>query len=181
MSNKKLGYITLRGDVNESFDKQNDKQNSKVLFCTVRQPLSNIFQCTAFKKHSAYLISQNQENLRFFKMFMFLPSALDRKEEIQQYNDNVNLHPIDVSYEQLKQINNNKDFDSSELENTALRKDIVNIFYTIMKEIAGISNHNLVRNSNAYMFQGGKIDPEFPFSWIDNSYQEDQEKFQLGY
>ena len=114
-------------------------------------------------------------------MFMFLPSTLDRKEEIQQYNDNVNLRPVDVSYEQLKQMNNNKDIEPSELENSDLRKDIVNVFYNIIKEVAGTPSHNLVRNWNAYMSKGEKIDPEFPFSWIDNSYQEAQEKFQLGY
>ena len=31
------------------------------------------------------------------------------------------------------------------------------------------------------MSQGGSIDPEFPFSWTDNSNQEAQEKFQLRY
>ena len=73
-------------------------------------------------------------------MFMFLPSTLDRKEVIQQYNDNVNLHPVDVSYEELKQMNNNKDINPSELENSALRKDIVKVFYNIMKWVAGTSN-----------------------------------------
>ena len=52
-------------------------------------------------------------------MFMFLPLILDRKENIQQYNDNVNLHLIDVSYEQLKVLNNNKDLDPSDLDNRA--------------------------------------------------------------
>ena len=178
---KKLGYITLRGDANESFYRYGfNKQNSKVLFCTTKQTLPNIFQCTAFKKHSAFLMSQNQENLKFSKMFMFLPSTLDRKEDIQQYNDNVNLHPVDVSYEQLKVLNNNKDFDPSDLDKI-LKKRYCKIFYTIMKEVAGVSNHNLIRNSNAYMSQGGKIDPKFEFSWINNSYQEAQQKFQLGY
>ena len=78
-------------------------------------------------------------------------------------------------------MNNNKDFDPSDLDNSAQRKDIVKIFYTNMKEVTGVSNHNLVKNSNAYMSQGAKIDPEFQFSWIDNSIQEAQEKFQLGY
>ena len=166
---KKLGYITLRGDANESFYRYGfNKQNSKVLFCTTKQTLPNIFQCTAFKKHSAFLMSQNQENLNFSKMFVFA-STLDYKEDIQQYNNNVNLHPVDVSYEQLKVLNNNKDFDPSDLDNSALTKDIVKLFYSIMKEVASVSNHNLVRNSNAYMSQGGKINPEFEFSWIDNS------------
>ena len=56
-------------------------------------------------------MSQNHENLEFLKMFMLLPSSLNRKEDIQQYNNNVNLHPVDVSYEQLKVLNNNKNFD----------------------------------------------------------------------
>ena len=77
-------------------------------------------------------------------------------------------------------MNNNKDLDPSDLDNSAQRKDIVKIFYTFMKEVAGISNDNFVRNSNAYMSQGGKIDPEFQFSCIDNSIQEGQEKFQMG-
>ena len=50
-----------------------------------------------------------------------------------------------------------------------------------MKEVAGVSNHNLVRNPNAYMSTGGAIDPEFKFSCIDNSYEGGQQKFHLGY
>ena len=44
-------------------------------------------------------MNQNQENLNFSKMLMFLPSTLDRKEDIQQHSSNVTLHPIDVSYD----------------------------------------------------------------------------------
>ena len=79
---KKLVYITLRGDLNENFYSYGFcKQNSKVLFCTVRQPLPNIFQCTAFKQHLSFLMSQNQENLKFSKMFMFLPQLLIEKRK----------------------------------------------------------------------------------------------------
>ena len=172
---KKLGHIILRGVQNKDFIAMVlIKRNQK--FCTVKQPLPSIFQCTSFKKHSAFLMSQNQENL----MFMFLLSTLDRKEDIQKYNDHVHLHPVEISYDQLKSINNNKDFDPSHLDNSVLRKDVTKCFYTIMKEIAGISNHNLIRKSNAFMSKGGKIDPEFQFSWIDGSYKKAQEKFQLG-
>ena len=48
-----------------------------------------------------------------------------------------------------------------------------------MKEVAAASNHNLVRNSNAFITNSGKIDPDFEFSWINNSYAESQQKFQL--
>ena len=49
-----------------------------------------------------------------------------------------------------------------------------------MKEAAVASNHNLVRNSNTFLTNGGKIGPEFEFSWVNDSYSEMQQKFQLG-
>ena len=50
-----------------------------------------------------------------------------------------------------------------------------------MKEAAGISNHNFIRNSNTYMSSGRKIDSEIEFSWVDDTYQKNQQRFQLGY
>ena len=50
-----------------------------------------------------------------------------------------------------------------------------------MKEAAGVSNHNLVRNSNGYMSKGDKVDSTVEFSWTGNSYEEAQQQFQLGY
>ena len=143
--------------------------------------MPDVFQCTAFKKHTSYLLSENQEKSEFSKMFMYLPSTLDRKEDIQQYNDNIHLHPIDVSYEQLKVQNGNQDFDPSQLDDSSLRKNLTPIFYNFMKEAAGVSNHNLVRNSNGYMSKGDKVDSTVEFSWTDNSYEEAQQQFQLGY
>ena len=41
---KKLGYIILRGDANETFFSYGfDKERSKVLYCVNKQPLPNIF------------------------------------------------------------------------------------------------------------------------------------------
>ena len=36
-----------------------------------------------------------------------------------------------------------------------------------MKKVAQISIQNLVRNSDAYVSNGGKIDPDNEFSWIE--------------
>ena len=49
-----------------------------------------------------------------------------------------------------------------------------------MKEAADASNHNFVRNYNAFISNDGKIDPDFEFSWINDSYVKSQQKFQLG-
>ena len=59
----------------------------------MKQPLPNIFQGTAFKKHVPFLIdAKGSESLS--KMFFFLPSTTDRKEKINRWVNNVNLHPI---------------------------------------------------------------------------------------
>ena len=50
-----------------------------------------------------------------------------------------------------------------------------------MKKVAELSNQNLVCNSDAYISNGGKIDPDNEFSWIDDSYKQVKEKFQLRY
>ena len=47
----------------------------------MKHPLPNIFHCTAFKKHHGFLLDENQKKADFSKMFLYLPSTLDRKED----------------------------------------------------------------------------------------------------
>ena len=47
--------------------------------------------------------------------------------------------------------------------------------------IAEASNQNLVRNSDAYISNGGKIDPDNECSCIDDSNRQGKDKFQLSY
>ena len=177
---KKFVNIILRGDINETlYSYDHNKEKSKILYCLNKQPLPNIFQCTAFKKHMSYLL--DQKKLQFSKMFMFLSSTLDQKEELNQYLNNVNLHPIDVSYDKLKAYNNHEDFNPPDLDNSSERNKIKKIFYSFMKEATDASNHNLIRNSNAFLSKGGKIVPEFEFSWVNDAFAESQQKYQLGY
>ena len=94
---KKLAHITLRGDVNERFYSNGyNKEKSDLLYCVNRQPLPNIFHCTAFKQHHGFLLDENKKKSEFSKMFLFLPSTLDRKEKFLQWQDHVHLHPVDV-------------------------------------------------------------------------------------
>ena len=52
---KKLAHITLRGNVNERFYfYEYSKERSILLYCVNRQPLPNIFHCTAFKQHDLF-------------------------------------------------------------------------------------------------------------------------------
>ena len=49
------------------------------------------------------------------------------------------------------------------------------------KRLFEISNQNLVQNSDAYISNSGKNDPDNDFSWIDDSYKQGKEKFQLKF
>ena len=97
------------------------------------------------------------------------------------WKDHVHWHPIDVSYEELKKIHNDGDMNPDLLDNKELRRDVTGGYYKMMKKIAQILNQNLVRNSDAYLSGGGKVDPDNEFSWLDDSYKKGKDKFQLGY
>ena len=67
------------------------------------------------------------------------------------------------------------------LDHKELRRDVTGGYNKMMKKIAEISNQNLVRNSDAYLSSRGKVDPGNDFSWVDDSYKQGKERFQLGY
>ena len=90
------------------------------------------------------------------------------------------MHPIDVSYDGLKAINDGE-INPALLDNKELRKEVVVGYYKMMKKTAEVSNQNLVRNFDAYTSNGEKIDPDNEFSWIDDSYKQGKDKFQLSY
>ena len=137
---KKLAHITLRGDVNERFYSNGyNKEKSDLLYCVNRQPLPNIFQCTAFKQHHGFLLDENKKKSEFSKMFLFLPSTLDGEDKFLQWQDHVHLHPVDVTYDELKDdFNNGENFTPDLLDNKDLRKNVTSHFYKYMKRVAEI-------------------------------------------
>ena len=114
-------------------------------------------------------------------MLIYLPSTLDRKEDFLQHKEYVHLHLVDLTYDDLIESTDNKDMNPSLLNSKELRGEVTGVYYKIMKNIADISNQSLVRNSDAYISNGGKVDQENEFSWIDVSYKLTKEKFQLSY
>ena len=106
-----------------------------------------------------------------------MPSTFDKKEDFLQWKDHAHLHPIDVSYDELKTIHNNGKMNPTLLDHKELRKNIREGYYKMMKKIAELSNQNLVRNSDAYISNIRKIDPDYNFSWIDDPYKQGKNKF----
>ena len=141
---KILAHITLRRDEGERFYSYGySKEKNTLLYCTMKHPLPNIFHCTAFKKHHGFILDENKKT-GFSKLFLYLRSTLDRKEEFLQWKDHVHLHPIDMSYEELKKIHNDGDMNPALLDNNELRRDVTDGYYKMMKKIAEISNQNLL-------------------------------------
>ena len=117
---KNLGYVTLRGDLQERpFTYGYEKEKSSMFFSSMKTELPNIFRCTAtaFKKHFSYLLDQNQNHRKSSGMFLYLPSTLDRKEDFLKYKDHVHLHPVDLSIDDLKEITGYEEINPVLLEN----------------------------------------------------------------
>ena len=94
----RLKYIVLRGDVGECFFSYGgDEQKSTVLYSVSKERIPNAFVSTYFKKHFREIIDERRHNEEFSVLFYYLPSVTDRKEEINQFRDNVNLNPIDCT------------------------------------------------------------------------------------
>ena len=71
---KMLGHITLRGDHGERYYSYGySKEKNSVLYCSVKDPLPNIFHCTAFKKHHGLLLDGNLKKCLFLDCFSISP------------------------------------------------------------------------------------------------------------
>ena len=160
---KKLAYITLRF-YNYGYFKEKSTFSMKSIAVW-----RNIFHYTAFKKHHGFILDENQKQAKFSNMFLYLPSILDRKEDFLQWKDHVHLHPVDVSYEELKAINNGGDMNPALLDHkeVTIRKEVTGAYYKMMEKITEVSNKNLIRNSDVYISNGGKVDRDNEFSGVE--------------
>ena len=141
-----LGHITLQGDDSERYYSYGFSKEKNILwYCILNDHLPNIFNCTAFKKHHGFILDENQKKVLFSKFCIYLLCALDRKDKFLQWKDHVHLHPIGVSYKDLKLLNDGNDKNTALLDNKTLREDVTPAYYKMMRKIAEVSNQNLIR------------------------------------
>ena len=100
----------------------------------MKKPMPNIFNCTCFKKHVSLLLNENQNQAKFSNLFLYLPSTLDRKEEFMHYKDNVNLHPVNLTFDDIKQAAAESLMDPSMI-NTDARDQVTGGYYKIVKKL----------------------------------------------
>ena len=115
-------------------------------FSNFKHPILNIFQGTAFKKHAKLLI-EKKGTADSSNLFFILFSTTSRKEKINNFFNNVHLHPIDCVYEDfsdyslMKKTFYPQHLDSTLPEDREAAKEIV---FSNFKHMAEFSNSNLI-------------------------------------
>ena len=89
-------FIVLTGDERELFLSYGfDSEKASVLYSSLKQKIPDAFTSTSFKTHYSEIMNERKEKEDFSLLFYYLPSITDRKEEINQHHNNVNLLPVD--------------------------------------------------------------------------------------
>ena len=142
-----VAFIVLRGDERELFLSYGfDTEKSSVLYSSSKQKIPDAFISTSFKKHYSENMNERREKEDFSTLFYYLPFITDRKEDINQRRNNVNLSPVDCSISFIKSFSKNKEkFNPSLLNSTEqdLRRTQVEMLYGAFRQMAEYSNNNL--------------------------------------
>lgn len=81
-----LAYLTVLGDYLEVFfDYGYSKENSKILYSTHKMKVPNSFSTTIFNRHRMQYESRAFSETESSNIFFYLPSTVDRIEEINKY------------------------------------------------------------------------------------------------
>ena len=143
-----LAYLTVRGDFQEQFfDYGYSKDNSKILYSTHKMKVPNSFSSTIFNRHRIQYESGAFVETDFSNIFFFLPSTVDRIEDINKYLGSVNLNAVDIDISEF-----GEKFDPSKLDfNNTEREDIRKSVLKVLRKVADLSNQNLKRNADGYL------------------------------
>ena len=129
-----LAYLTVRNDLYEQFfDYGYSNKNSNILCSTHKMKILNSFSTTIFSRHRIQYESGAFGETDISNIFFFLPSTVDRIEEINKYLGSVNLNAIDINMDDVK---------------TTEREDVRKSVLRVLKEIAEHSSQNPRRNAD---------------------------------
>ena len=151
-----VGYIMIRNQEEEVFLSYGySLEHEATLFCHQKQPIPNIFRGTTFNGHklSNYLESKAvMSNLCFY-----LPSTTDRKENINRFKSMVSLVPVTNTVDEIASFSpdgysfNPKHLDEDGKNLEQARETL----YSFFKNVAKVSNSNLIQNTYALMKKKG--------------------------
>ena len=132
--------ITVKNDPEEQFfDYGYVKSNSKLLYSTRKNKIPSSFKATSFGIHKNQYEGGAFIEQDFSKIFFYLPSTVDRCEEINKYLTSVYLKPYHVDINDL-----------GEGFNPAISFDRAAVV-KCMKKVTEQSSQNLKRNADAFL------------------------------
>ena len=143
-----LAYVTVCGDFQEEFfDYGYSKDNSKILYSTHKMKVPNSFSSTIFNRHRIQYESGAFVETEFSNIFFFLPSTVDRIEDINKYLGSVNLNAVDVDISEFGQNFDPSKLDFNNLERENIRKSVLKV----IQKVPDLSSQNLKRNADGYL------------------------------
>ena len=141
-----VAFIVLRGDERELFLSYGfDTKKFLVLYSSLKQEIPDAFISTSFKKHYSEIMNDRRAKVDFSTLFHYLPSIMDRKENINQHCNNVNLSTVDCSISFMESFSKKKEKFNLLLLNSTdqdLRKPQVEILCGVIRQMAEYSNNN---------------------------------------
>ena len=91
-----VSFLVVRGDEEDHFlNYRYDDNKSKLLYSFYKRRITNSFRETMVKRHRI-MFERGELNTNFSKISFFLPSNMDRSEEINQYMNCVKIHLFDI-------------------------------------------------------------------------------------
>ena len=104
-----VAFIVLRGYKRKLFLSYCfDTNKVSVLYFSSKQKIPDAFISTSFKKHCSEIMNERREKEEFSTLLYYLPSIINRKEEINQHCNNVNLSPVDCSISLIESFSKKK-------------------------------------------------------------------------
>ena len=137
-----LGYLTVRGDMAETFfDYGYSKNNSKVLYSIQKMKIPSSFSGTMFRKHNMQHESGALSDTDFSQIYFFLPATTDVNQNLHL----LSLNPIDIDLAEFCKGFNSACLDFNDTNREKKNRESV---LKVLKKMVEISKSNIKRNAD---------------------------------
>ena len=153
--NETIGYLVVRRSPEEVFFNYGyDREKSKVLYAHYRRRIPNSFSGTIFKGHNE-MIESGEADGEGSRIYFFLPSIIDRSEEINKYLNNMSIFSVYVTQSQPDACGETK-FEHLKPDLFGMkRRNMGDACVKCFEHINEVSNNNLVRNTDSLLARKG--------------------------
>ena len=140
---------------------------ASVLYSSLKQKILNALISKSLKNITARLWTREERKGIFQHSFIIFLSNIDRKEEINQHCNKVNISPADCLISFIESFSKKKEkFNPSFLNSTDkdLRKLQFEMLHVVFRQMAEYSNNNLNRNADFLLVKSNKKVNNIPWA-----------------